>query len=257
VEDANSNILNDIQALQAIEQELFNNLEENTGLTVDQKNEIIEKINDISKMRLNLYLTLGGVNSFYHDALTDSRDTLVQQTETIGIIETELNSAKQRLMTLEEEKNNKIRLVEINDYYGQRYEEHSYLMKILVAMLVPILILSLLLQKGLLSSQIYFLLVTVIAIIGGVFLSKIISSILTRDSMNYQTYNWNFDPAAAPKKKISTNNVDPWVLRSPSLDGIGLTCIGNACCSDGLTYDSANNVCVVSSTEGFFNYNAF
>lgn len=276
VEDTNSTILNDIQSLQAIEQQLFNSLEENTGLTTDQKNLIIEKINDISKMRLNLYLTLGGVNTFYQHALTNTKDTLVEQTETISIIETELNSAKQRLMALEEEKNNKIRLVEINNYYGQKYEEHSHLMKILVAMLVPILVLSLLLRKGIFSSEIYYILVAIIAVIGGIFLSRVLSSALTRDDMNYQAYNWSFDRSSAPKN-TSTTKVDPWASISSGITGgMGLTCVGDACCTNGLTYDTTNNVCVLSSDatsastttsksgyfhftkpESFVNYNAF
>ena len=51
-------ILNDIQSLQTIERQLFSSLEENTSLTVDQQKEIIEKINNISKMRINLYETI-------------------------------------------------------------------------------------------------------------------------------------------------------------------------------------------------------
>ena len=56
----------------------------------------------------------------------------------IDIVEKELNASKKRLKVLEEEKNNKISLVEINDYYGQQYAEHSELMKTIVIMLIPI-----------------------------------------------------------------------------------------------------------------------
>jgi len=252
LDNNNANILIDIEALQVIEQKLFQNLEV-TGLTDDQRNEIITKINDISNMRLKLYLTLSGINRFYKNALSNTRDTLVQQTDTISMVESELNSARKRLTTLEEEKNNKIRLVEINDYYGQKYEEHTYLMKILIAIMVPILVLSLLLRKGILPSQIYFILVFTVAIIGGFFLSKVLSSVLTRDSMNYQAYNWAFDAASAPRK-ISSTNSDPWA--SISFPDTG-TCVGNACCSTGLIYDETNNICVASNAESFVNYNAF
>ena len=43
-------ILNDIQSLQSIEQQLFNSLEENTGLTSEQQKKMIEKINNISSI---------------------------------------------------------------------------------------------------------------------------------------------------------------------------------------------------------------
>lgn len=245
MEDNNTNILNDIQSLQTIEKQLFNNLEENTGLTTEQQRKIIEKINDISKMRINLYQTLSGVNNFFQNALTSTKGTLVEQTAAIDIVEKELNKSKKQLRLLEEEKNNKIRIVEINDYYGQKYEEHSYLMKILVVMLVPILILSVLLQKGILPEPIFYIIVVIIAIIGGVFLSKTLSSILTRDNMNYQEYNWAFDQSSAPTT-TSITETDPWESTSDTVSGA--TCVGDACCLNGLVFDSANNTCVVSTT---------
>jgi hypothetical protein len=249
MEDNNSNILNDIQSLQTIEKQLFNNLEENTGLTTEQQHKIIEKINDISKMRINLYQTLSGVNNFFQNALTSTKGTLVEQTAAIDIVEKELNNSKKQLRVLEEEKNNKIRIVEINDYYGQKYEEHSYLMKILVIMLVPILILSILLQKGILPEPIFYILVVIIAIIGGVFLSKTLSSILIRDNMNYQAYNWAFDHSSAPTT-TSITETDPWASNSDTVSGGAVaTCVGDACCLNGLVFDSANNTCVVSTSN--------
>ena len=135
----NQEILNDIQSLQGIEQNLFNSLE-NPNLTSEEQESTINKINRISEMRINLYKTLTGVNSFFQQALTSSRGTLTEQTAAIGVIEDELNQAKKRLRELEQEKNNKIRLVEINNYYSQQYEEYSNLMKLVIFILIPIIL---------------------------------------------------------------------------------------------------------------------
>jgi GTP-sensing pleiotropic transcriptional regulator CodY len=51
----NEQILNDIQLLQQMEQQLFNNLETNTNLTVEQQQQIIEKISQLSNMRIKRY----------------------------------------------------------------------------------------------------------------------------------------------------------------------------------------------------------
>jgi len=123
IQGGNQEILTDIQSLQGIEQNLFNSLE-NPNLTSEEQESIINKINRISEMRINLYKTLTGVNSFFQQALSNSRGTLTEQTAAIGVIEDELNQAKKRLRELEQEKNNKIRLVEINNYYSQQYEEY-------------------------------------------------------------------------------------------------------------------------------------
>ena len=60
----NEQILNDIQSLQKMEQDLFSSLETNTNLTPQQQQKIIEKMNQITNMRINLYKTLNGVNDF-------------------------------------------------------------------------------------------------------------------------------------------------------------------------------------------------
>ena len=246
VQENTTQILNDIQSLQTIEQQLFSSLEENTGLTTQQQQQIIEKINNISKMRINLYETLNGVNSFFQNALANSKGTLTEQTTAIDIVEKELNISKKRLKVLEEEKNNKIRLVEINDYYGQKYAEHSDLMKIIVIMLVPILILAILSNKGLLPVKIYYILIGIIALIGGVFIWKTMFSIMLRDPMNYQEYNWYFDPNDAPTS-TTTSSTDPWA--STTTTSTYGTCVGDDCCSDGLVYDSTLNQCITPSGE--------
>jgi hypothetical protein len=237
----NEKILDDIQMLQQMEQNLFNNLETNTSLTAQQKQDIVEKMNQISNMRINLYQTLSGVNNFFENALSSSIGTLREQSVAIGIVENELNHAKKSLEALESEKNNKIRLVEINDYYGDRYAEHSKLMKIIIFTLVPVIILALLNNKGFLPSKIYFILLIIVCVIGAYFFWRTYFSIFYRDNMNYQEYNWGFNAADAVKGTTSSSP-DPW------LSNVNLgTCIGQQCCSVGQKWNTSLNQCVGSS----------
>jgi hypothetical protein len=253
----NEQILDDIQNLQQFEKQLFSSLETNTSLSSVEKQKLIKKINELSNFRIQLYKTLGGVNGFFNDALSSSLGTLKEQTVAISIVETELNRAKKRLEILEEERNNKIRLVEINEYYGDKYEEHAQLMKIIISMLVPIVIFTLLKNKGILPQGAYLFLVIVVSWIGAVYLWRRYASIITRDNMNYQEYNWNFNPDLAPTGGSSTSN-DPW-LSNASVGALG-TCIGQACCSSNQVYDTTTNKCVdvtssSSAKESFENIN--
>ena len=241
-QQSNEQILNDIQSLQSMEQELFNSLETNANLSSDQKKQIINKINDISKMRINLYQTLSNVNGFFQGALNSSMGTLQEQSAAIGIVESELNQAKVRLQALEVEKNNKIRLVEINNYYGEKYTEHARLMKIIIFTLIPIIILTVLNNKGLIPGSLFNGLLSLIAIIGGYFFWITMASIIMRDNMNYNEYNWYFYSASAPTG--STSSDDPWASNS----NFG-TCIGSACCSSNQTYDTSLNICVDGSNN--------
>ena len=241
VEQTNDQLVTDIQSLQTMEQELFSSLENNPNLTNEQQEQIVDKMNQLSNMRINLYQTLSGVNNYYQNALTSSQGTLKDQTTAIYIVESELNQSKRRLELLNAEKSNKVRLVEINNYYGDKYAEHGNLMKIIIFTLVPIIILALLNNKDILPNSIYYGLTVIIALIGGYFFWIRFASIITRDNMDYQSYDWYFDPTGAPT--ASGSGEDPWMS---TLD-YG-TCIGDACCSPGLVYDFSLNQCVVPSS---------
>ena len=195
-------------------------------------------------MRINLYQTLSGINQFYENSLSSSVSTLKEQTLAIGIVESELNRAKKRLELLQSEKNNKIRLVEINSYYGDKYAEHSKLMKIIIYTLVPIMIISLLYNKNMLPDIVYKFLIIVISIIGGAYFWRRYASIITRDNMNYQEYNWNFDPNTVETGSTTTTSSDPWA----SLENSFGTCVGQSCCSSGQVYDSSTNKCLIPTS---------
>jgi hypothetical protein len=251
IQQNNEQILNDIQYLQQTEQQMFHHLETNQQLTTEQQKEIIEKINKLSTMRISLYKTLSGVNQFFQNALTASVGTLQEQTAAISIIEHELNESKKRLEVLEMEKNNKIRLVEINDYYGDKYTEHTKLMKLILFVLIPVIVLAILNNKGFLPNFIYYILVSIISLIGAVFFWRRFASIIMRDNMNYQEYDWYFNAKNVPTNTssgTSSASNDPW--KALNLPG---TCIGQSCCSTGLTWDSSMNQCIYkeSTVDGF------
>ena len=69
--------------------------------------------------------------------------------------------------------------------------------------------------------------------------------------MNYQEYNWAFDPNnVSTSTSTTTSTSDPWVTTNTNLG----SCVGDYCCASGTSYDSSLNQCVVSSsTESFVN----
>jgi hypothetical protein len=251
IQENSQDMINDIQSLQTMEQQLFNSLETNPNLSQEQKEQIIQKIGQLSSMRINLYQTMGGVNNFFQNALKTSQGTLKEQTAAIQIIENELNQAKKELAILEEEKNNKLRLVEINDYFGEKYAEHAELMKILIFILVPVIILAVLNSKGILPQTPYYILVAIIALIGAIFFWRRFFSIISRNNMEYQSYDWYFDPSGAVKPGASdSSGNDPWNVTSNAA-----TCVGSACCAPGVNWDASNNQCEIgnrnSTVESF------
>ena len=161
------NIITEIKNLQAYEQLLYADLEASISdgtATTELLTNISAQINDISTTRDGLYETLYSLFAFYTDNLSDTSVSLQNQTVALEIVENELNSAKKRLAYLEEQKVSKLRMVEIKKYYGEKYEEHTYVMTYIVGMFIWVFIISLLANRGLLPDNVYFLLLLIVIV---------------------------------------------------------------------------------------------
>lgn len=238
LQERNQQVLRQISQLQQIEKDLYDNLD-NVSLSKEQKQVIIKRINENSQIRMHLYSTLGDMFAYYRDNVEASRTTLGQSITAIEVLENELNETKIRMNALDEEHKNKLRSLEINTYYGKRYNTYSKLMKLIIIMCIPIIILAFLANKGLIDSNVYIFLVTLILVTGSVIIGLEIIDIYNRDDMNWDEYNWHFNKSSAPtdNSEYAIKYKNPWP--SPSL-----TCIGQECCYAGSTYDSDKNVCI-------------
>jgi len=244
IQSKNALTLTDIQDLQHIETELFATLTagiSNNSLTSTQKTDIIKKIQQISTMRTQLYANISGLQTFFQKNATFASTTLVEQINAIGIVENELNESKKRYKLIQEDKYNKLKLVEINTYYGDKYNNHTDIMKTVIFICIPIIFASILANYGLISQNIYSLLFIIITVIGVIYLAYQIYDSISRDNMSYQEYNWsNNTPINPPAVNINDLNakVDPWAA-------VGLTCIGQNCCDTDFTYvPTPSNKCI-------------
>ena len=248
LQTSNSQSLANIRNLQQIELNLFSSLEQgiaNVTLTPVQQAQLVGKINEISQMRINLYANMKNMSGFYVGNLGDSVNILSQQKETIAIVENELNEAKKRLEAIQQQRNNNLRLVEINTYYGQRYNDQSSMMKWIILICIPVILLALLNKYGILPTRIYAVLLGIILALSIIFLSWKFIYLISHDNMNYQEYTWNVNTDKYPPINTDIPNgiTNPWDMK------IGLTCIGQDCCPTGLTYNSTANQCLPNSSS--------
>lgn len=244
MEEKNEQTLSDIRNLQQIEQDLYNSLEinaNNNTLTDDQKNKIIKKIYEISQMRINLYTNLKNTYAFIKNNVASSRITLDEQIIALDIVENELNQSKMRLQLLQDDKYNKLRQVEINTYYGKKYNSHSDVMKLIVLMCIPILLLTLINNTGIIPEIIYTALIILIISIGVICIGYKLIDNSNRDSMNYDEYDWGFNSKNAPSD-------DKGLIINPWENSLGLGCSENECCIEGESiYNAEKNKCVPST----------
>lgn len=239
----------DIKAIQKMEKQLFDSIK-NDSLVDEQYENAKNKIKDLMNMRIRLYKILGEINETYVIQSDASIDALSKQRVAINVIEEELNTSAQKLEALENERNNKLRLVEINEYYEDRYEEHIYLMKMIIVCLVILIVIALINKTGLLPRAVYYGLIGIVATVASYYIWKVVLSIMMRDKMVYSEYKWNFNASSAPAASAEVLNAenDPWTLPT-----VNTTCIGSACCTDDQEYDYTTNKCkyIDNNVEAF------
>ena len=240
IQAKNTQTMTDIQDLQTIETELFTALEagmNNNSLSAVQKQSILDKITKISNMRTQLYTNISGTQSFIQKNATFASTTLGEQLDAIKIVEGELSESKKRYKFIQEDKNNKLRQVEINTYYGDKYSDHSNILKTVIFICILIIIVSLLANYGIISQYYYSYFFIIIMSLGIIYIGWLILEAMTHDNMNYQEYDWgNHPPTTPPAVDTSNSVIDPWAT-------IGLTCIGQDCCDTDFTYVPTSNKC--------------
>ena len=196
---------------------------------------------------MTMYQGISNMSSSYQQTLATTNNSLQEQMLAIDIVENELNEAKRRLNLLEAQKNNKLRMVEINTYYGKQYSAYKDIAKNIVYVCILVLIVIILGKKGILPQNIYITLNGIIITIGVIIIGRQVIRLSDRDNINFDEYNWYFNKANAPAPSTilpSSSSSDPWSMPT-------IACVGATCCdqTQGFTYDSTQNMCILTTTS--------
>lgn len=231
-------IMANIANLQRIEKQIFDRLSRENDPTT--RTEMVAQINQIAKARGDLYNNMNDFAGAMQSATADTRNALRQQLVAAQVVESQLNTAKSTLDGLREDKSNKLRLVEINNYYGRKYEYQTDIMKLIVITCAPILVISILMKKGLIPELIATGLIVVIIAAGIIAVVRKLMDLNRRNNMNFDQYDSDFDPNAISVTKTETTN-----LADLSKMSLLSTCVGASCCNDTTTvWDQKNTTCI-------------
>ena len=233
-------ILTNIENLQTLEKELFNKLEQSSDtLSDDQRQELIDQINNVSDTRIQLYASLGDVNTFYSTNLQSTSATLQTQTRLIQMVESQLNDYKTRLQNLEDDKWNKLRLVQINYYYSQMYQDHRRFVMWILGGVTVIFVILMLSRYGFLNEFFQNFLIISVAVFVLIRMGYMWLDMNRRSTQNYDEFDWSFDPSTGPQPDSDASGDNPWAN-----NGI---CQGQACCYTDFVWDSSLNICIPMS----------
>ena len=231
-------IMANIANLQRIEKQIFDRLSRENDPTT--RTEMVAQINQIAKARGDLYSNMNDFAGAMQSATADTRNALRQQLVAAQVVESQLNTAKSTLDGLREDKSNRLPLVEINNYYGRKYEYQTDIMKLIVITCAPILVISILMKKGLIPELIATGLIVVIIAAGIIAVVRKLMDLNRRNNMNFDQYDSDFDPNAISVTKTETPN-----LADLSKLSLLSTCVGASCCNDTTTvWDQKSTTCI-------------
>ena len=244
-------ILTQIEQLQKTEEQLYKALTKNAEnvalgkentFTDSEIKTITDQVNSLTTSRVNLYNYLA--NSYHTENKLEATasSNMKQQTETLKLLEKELNKSKNNLSKLEDEKYNQLKMIEINTYFSKQYDAHKRLMRLVtivgICMLVTLLLGYVEPLKNV--SKLLFNLVTFIGVV--LIIKKLIDMYLRRND-NYDEYIWpvapNTDAELATSNSESTSFVDVSGVDVPDL------CVGSSCCNEGTVWDD-NLGCIIN-----------
>jgi hypothetical protein len=247
----------DIQTIQTINQidtqmgSLYQGLERlsvQSNPDLSKQNQIITQIENLQKLKQGLYQNLSNSYSSMQANVAEARSALVNEVAVGGVVKNELQNANKNLGLLQQERFNKLRMAEINDYYSDKYTTQTGVMKTIVYFCIPILILGILMKKNIIPQNIAL---AIIGVLAGICIFVVIMQsidIMRRSNMVFDEYKFPFDP----------DNVDAGSGNGedPKKRDLTLNCAGQACCPEGnnfgTTWDSTNKQCV---TPGYLDSN--
>jgi hypothetical protein len=138
--------------------------------------------------------------------------------------------------------NKQRRTVEINVYYEKKYASYLDVLKYFTFYCIILLILAILRKRMILSYSFTNILTMVLVIVGGMHLYLKIADINMRDNMDFDEYDWSFNPEnQSDPNKIDTNLHD--------VEPTGATCVEESCCNTPTTkWCASSGKCVLPNS---------
>ncbi len=248
INDTQLKILTDISFLQDLEIDLYTELETgigNNSLTPDQQTILMTRISEISAIRINLYNNLNNTYDFFKSNLTSTQNTMREQLLAINIVEEELKNTALKLETLNNENTEKVRMIEINRYYGEKYNYQTGFIKYFILFSILIFIVILLKNKYVISKGVYSVLLFIVIFISIIVMGRYYYKMLFRNNMDYQEFTYplaNLMGTTSEVPVISGSINDPWLNNEINAINSCITNIENPSTSTSTNTTSSNTI---------------
>lgn len=229
------NINNNIQTQEL----LVDTLKTKYGL--NSKN-IKQYMKTIDSLKNNNDYLIDNLNASANSVQTNVESTsnnLSNQLVMNDLIKNQITNVNNEYQDVKQNNINKMRAIDNNTYYAQKYQANIDVMKILIFILIPLLIIIILTNKNIIPRNIAYIISGFILILGIPYLIYRIYDINNRNNLDFTQYNipdMNFDKIDSNTAQTTTN--------PPSLTPTFKFCVGADCCDPNHNeYDNSTGKC--------------
>jgi hypothetical protein len=247
----------------------------NQSMTKTNQADLIEKINKVSNARVAMFKSL---NQMYDNSVrssVNSRNDLVHQITALKMVEDELSNAKGYIDTLKIERDNKLRMAELNMYESERYDAYVKFLKLILFVALPVTGIFFLLRIKFFSapeSNSGFRLIIkdlLMIVMAGILVYGTYRIILNaydlsiRNNMNFNSYDFDFQHGGGLSlvqyDELQDQKIDAalkadvsGIQRGIKTVGTALEnagCIGQECCGPHTTYNKKTDKCIPNTSS--------
>lgn len=170
------------------------------------------------------------------DQIQNNTSTMNENIETINdltaytsnIIESESILTSERLAKMKNESSNKMRMVEINNYYSNKYNDQSEIMKIII--LTCVIVLFLWYVNTIVESSIFYVLIAIVVAIGVIVVFWKSYYLMLRNNIDYNQFEFDVKPAKLPTIDTKTQGTTgPSNIHKGDTGAKG--CVNEDCCT--------------------------
>lgn len=240
-------------------QEAQQNLMDRYSATNDpvERKKIANEMDKNEALRSNLLSSTGAAALVQNQQVANKREAAIELAILSGVMEQSLKDARERLDEVQSSRLGKERMIELNTYYGKRFMAQSGVMKIFIYMCIPVLILAVLANMGLLPYYISGFAIVVSIVIGLIYIYYAVDDINRRDKMNFDEYKWEFDPSRVGSVINPDDGGSKHHKKKAAAAGAAgaaaelVGCFNGECCNQTSTiWDPKSKTCVVQGAQG-------
>lgn len=210
--DGVKNTIKNITIIQSLESDIYNKLlqnDTNPTMSPEDIDKSITELGNLTIIKINLYDSIKDMFENSIDTTLSSQHDVQEQLSAIKIVDNELKNSAKRLNDLNENNINQMRLIEINKYYEEKYNDHAGFIKYLILFIIILLINYILYKRLLINDSIYKILLFIIILIGFIILGKYYYKMMFRSNMEYQEYVFPYASVVGSTSSDASTS-DPW-----------------------------------------------